>query len=120
MCHRQRICALAVPRPPGSRKQALDQQRSLPGDRTIKNVEHGRNNDQNMRLLMPYTTMASYFPMPGEGNAKAVKYVAYQPITRNKHNQAKKAYMPLWREIITSIPRRRMRLRNGTRSKAPR
>lgn len=58
---------------------------------TIKNVGHGQNNDQNMRLIMPYTTMASYFPMPGEGNAKAVKYVAYQPITRNKHNQAKKA-----------------------------
>jgi putative ABC transport system permease protein len=58
---------------------------------TIKNVGHGQNNDQNMRLIMPYTTMASYFPMPGEGNAKAIKYVAYQPITRNKHNQAKKA-----------------------------
>ena len=58
---------------------------------TIQNVGHGQNNDQNMRLIMPYTTMASYFPMPGEGNAKAIKYVAYQPITRNKHNQAKKA-----------------------------
>jgi putative ABC transport system permease protein len=58
---------------------------------TIKNVGHGQNNDQNMRLIMPYSTMASYFPMPGEGNAKAVKYVAYQPITRNKHDQAKKA-----------------------------
>jgi putative ABC transport system permease protein len=58
---------------------------------TIKNVGHGQNNDQNMRLIMPYTTMASFFPMPGEGNAKAIKYVAYQPITRNKHNQAKKA-----------------------------
>ena len=58
---------------------------------TIKNVGHGQNNDQNMRLIMPYSTMASYFPMPGEGNAKAVKYVAYQPITRKKHDQAKKA-----------------------------
>lgn len=58
---------------------------------TIKNVGHGQNNDQNMRLIMPYSTMASYFPMPGEGNAKAVKYVAYQPITRRKHDQAKKA-----------------------------
>ena len=58
---------------------------------TIKNVGHGRNNDQNMRLIMPYSTMANYFPMPGEGNAKAVKYIAYQPITRERHYQAKKA-----------------------------
>jgi len=58
---------------------------------TIGNIGFGRNNDQNMRLVMPYTTMATYFPMPGEGNAKAVKYVAYQPITREQHDQAKKS-----------------------------
>jgi putative ABC transport system permease protein len=40
---------------------------------------------------MPYTTMAIYFPMQGSGNAKAIKYVAYQPITRQQHEQAKKA-----------------------------
>jgi putative ABC transport system permease protein len=58
---------------------------------TIKNVGHGQNNDQNMRLIMPYSTMANYFPLQGAGNAKAVKYVAYQPITRQQHVQAKKA-----------------------------
>ncbi len=55
---------------------------------TIRKIGHGSNNDQNMRLVMPFTTMAIYFPMPGEGNAKAVKYVAYQPITRAQHTQA--------------------------------
>jgi len=58
---------------------------------TIKDIGHGRNADQNMRLVMPYSTMAMYFPMPGEGNAKAVKYVAYQPITRAQHEQAKES-----------------------------
>jgi putative ABC transport system permease protein len=58
---------------------------------TIQKIGHGNNNDQNMRLVMPYTTMLMYFPMKGEGNANAIKYVAYQPITRGQHEQAKKA-----------------------------
>jgi len=58
---------------------------------TMQKIGHGNNNDQNMRLLMPYTTMGIYFPMQGEGNAKALKYVAYQPITREQHDAAKKA-----------------------------
>jgi putative ABC transport system permease protein len=58
---------------------------------TIQKIGHGNNNDQNMRLVMPYTTMAMYFPMKGEGNANAVKYVAYQPVTRQQHGQARKA-----------------------------
>jgi len=58
---------------------------------TIKKIGHGNNADQNMRLVMPYTTMATYFPMKGEGNANAVKYVAYQPVTRQQHDQARKS-----------------------------
>jgi putative ABC transport system permease protein len=58
---------------------------------TIQKTGHGNNADQNMRLIMPYTTMAMYFPLKGEGNADAIKYVAYQPITRAQHAQAKKA-----------------------------
>jgi putative ABC transport system permease protein len=58
---------------------------------TMERVGHGDNNDQNMRLVMPYSTMAVYFPMPGEGNAKAIKYVAYRPITRKQHDQARDA-----------------------------
>ena len=58
---------------------------------TIKKVGHGNNNDQNMRLVMPYSTMAIYFPMQGAGNAKALKYVAYQPSTRKQHDLARDA-----------------------------
>ncbi len=58
---------------------------------TIQSIGHGNNNDQNMRLVMPYSTMATYFPMQGAGNAKAMKYVAYQPITRAQHVQARQA-----------------------------
>jgi putative ABC transport system permease protein len=58
---------------------------------TIQKTGHGNNVDQNMRLIMPYSTMAMYFPMQGEGNASAMKYVVYQPITRERHEEAKKA-----------------------------
>jgi putative ABC transport system permease protein len=58
---------------------------------TIKKIGHGNNAELNMRLVMPFTTMATYFPMKGEGNAKALKYVVYQPITRAQHAQAKKS-----------------------------
>jgi putative ABC transport system permease protein len=57
----------------------------------MQNIGHGRNADQNMRLVMPYSTMGTYFPMPGDGNAKALKYVAYQPTTRGQHEEAKQA-----------------------------
>jgi putative ABC transport system permease protein len=57
---------------------------------TIKKIGHGNNNGQNMRLIMPYSTMEAYFPMQGDGNAKAMKYVAYQPVTRNQHDEARK------------------------------
>ena len=58
---------------------------------TIKKIGHGNNADLNMRLIMPFTTMAAYFPMKGEGNAKALKYVVFQPITREQHAHAKKS-----------------------------
>ena len=57
----------------------------------IKKIGHGNNADFNLRLIMPYSTMATYFPLKGEGNSKAIKYVVYQPITREQHAQAKKA-----------------------------
>ncbi|HLZ42863.1 MAG TPA: ABC transporter permease, partial [Candidatus Sulfotelmatobacter sp.] len=58
---------------------------------TMQKIGHGNNNDQNMRLIMPYSTMSIYFPMQGAGNENAIKYVAYQPITRQQHAQARKA-----------------------------
>ena len=58
---------------------------------TIQQIGRGNNADLNMRLVMPFTTMATYFPLKGEGNAEAIKYVAYQPVTREQHAQAKKS-----------------------------
>jgi putative ABC transport system permease protein len=57
----------------------------------IKRIGHGNNADQNLRLIMPFSSMATYFPMKGEGNAKAIKYVVYQPVTREQHEQARKS-----------------------------
>src|ERR1700758_2537109 len=57
----------------------------------IKRIGHGNNADQNLRLIMPFSIMATYFPMKGEGNAKAIKYVVYQPVTREQHEQARKS-----------------------------
>jgi putative ABC transport system permease protein len=58
---------------------------------TIKRIGHGNNNDQNSRLIMPFSTMATYFPVKGEGNAKAIWYVNFQPVTRERHAEAKQA-----------------------------
>jgi len=58
---------------------------------TMQRLGHGNNADLNLRLVMPFSAMATYFPMKGEGNAKAIKYVVYQPITRQQHDQAKKS-----------------------------
>ena len=58
---------------------------------TIGAIGFGNNNDQNMRLVMPYSVMQTYFPMQGAGNEYAIKYVAFQPVTREQHLEAKKA-----------------------------
>jgi putative ABC transport system permease protein len=58
---------------------------------TIKSIGHGNNADLNLRLIMPFSTMATYFPIKGEGNANAIKYVVYQPAQREQHARAKKA-----------------------------
>ena len=89
--HWQRIRAHPVPRPSRPRRQNSDQWRAFPGRWDDASHGHGNNNDQNMRLVMPFATMAVYFPMPGEGNAKAIKYVAYLPSTRKQHEQARDA-----------------------------
>src|SRR3954471_13495994 len=58
---------------------------------TIQKIGHGDNGDLNMRLVMPFSTMATYFPLKGEGNANSIKYVVYQPVTRGQHAQAKQS-----------------------------
>jgi len=47
-----------------------------------KKISHGNTNDQNLRLVMPYTTMATYFPRKAEGSANAIQYVSYQTLPR--------------------------------------
>ena len=58
---------------------------------TIKKLGHGNNADLNMRLVMPYSVMLTYFPMQWPGVQNAIKYVAFQPVTREQHDRAKKA-----------------------------
>jgi putative ABC transport system permease protein len=57
----------------------------------IKKIGHGNNQGPNMRLIMPYSTMSTYFPMKGESNAQALSFVNFQPITRARHAEAKQA-----------------------------
>src|SRR3954466_1778657 len=58
---------------------------------TIQKIGHGDNADLNMRLVMPFSTMATYFPLKGEGNAHSIKYVVYQPVTRAQHEGARQS-----------------------------
>lgn len=71
---------------------------------TIKRIGHGNNADKNLRLIMPFSTMATYFPMKGEGNAKAVKYVVYQPITASNTSRPRNLSARLSPETMASIP----------------
>ena len=57
----------------------------------IKKIGHGNNQGPNMRLIMPFTTMSTYFPMKGESNAQALSFVNFQPVTRARHAEAKLA-----------------------------
>jgi putative ABC transport system permease protein len=57
----------------------------------MKKVGHGNNQNQNSRLIMPFTTMATYFPMKGQGNADSITYVNFQPMVRAQHALTKEA-----------------------------
>jgi putative ABC transport system permease protein len=56
---------------------------------SLESVGHGDNNATNSRIYIPYSTMAMYFPMKGEGNAKAITWVNFQPRTRDEHDLAR-------------------------------
>ena len=58
---------------------------------TIQKIGHGDNADLNMRLVMPFSTMATYFPLKGEGNAHSIKYFVYQPVMRAQHEGARQS-----------------------------
>jgi putative ABC transport system permease protein len=55
----------------------------------LEPVGRGDNNATNSRIYIPYSTMAKYFPLPGEGNAKAISMVNLQPRVRGEHELAR-------------------------------
>lgn len=76
-------------------EEAVDKDVLLNGVRfrvigTLQRVGHGQNNDFNLRMFMPYSTMHDFFPAESVGETpNAVSYINYQPRTRAEHDQAK-------------------------------
>jgi putative ABC transport system permease protein len=57
---------------------------------TLKKVGHGNNNDLNLRIFIPFSTMRMYFPPLNVGEIDdAVSFIVYQPRTRPIHETAK-------------------------------
>lgn len=55
----------------------------------LDSVGRGDNNSTNQRVYIPYSTMATYFPLKGEGQADALSWINYTPVTREDHKYAK-------------------------------
>ena len=86
---------------------------------TLQKVGHGNNNGQNMRLIMPFTTMAIYFPMQGPATQRRLSTWRTRPSHESSTKKPRRRCAVLWQEITTLIPRRRTRLTIGTRSLPP-
>jgi len=57
---------------------------------TLKRIGHGNNNDVNLRILIPFTTMRQYFPPLNVGEINnAISTIVYQPKTRALHEEAR-------------------------------
>jgi putative ABC transport system permease protein len=57
---------------------------------TLKRVGHGDNNDINLRILIPFTTMRQYFPPLNVGEVEdAISFLVYQPRVRELHESAR-------------------------------
>jgi len=57
---------------------------------TLKRVGHGNNNDLNLRILIPFTTMRQYFPPLNVGEIDdAISFLVYQPKVREIHETSK-------------------------------
>ena len=57
---------------------------------TLKRVGHGNNNDINLRILIPFTTMRQYFPPLNVGEIDdAISFLVYQPRVRALHETAR-------------------------------
>jgi len=55
----------------------------------LKIVGRDENNSTNQRAYIPYSTMATYYPLKGEGNADALSFINYTPSTRDEHEVAR-------------------------------
>ncbi len=55
----------------------------------IEPVGRGDNNSTNSRIYVPFSTMSMYFPVKGEGNAKAISFINFQPLVRADHELAR-------------------------------
>jgi putative ABC transport system permease protein len=55
----------------------------------LQRIGHGQNNDFNLRMFLPYSTMRDLFPAENVGETlNAVSYINYQPRTRAQHEDA--------------------------------
>jgi putative ABC transport system permease protein len=57
---------------------------------TLKRIGHGNNNDVNLRILIPFTTMRQYFPPLNVGEVNnAISTIMFQPKVRGVHEEAR-------------------------------
>lgn len=56
---------------------------------TIQRIGKGENTNRNLYVLIPFSTMRQYFPVPVADHPTAVSYINYQPTTRALHDTAK-------------------------------
>jgi putative ABC transport system permease protein len=57
---------------------------------TIKRLGHGDNNNINLRIFVPFTTMQQYFPPTGNQDlTDRISFINYQPKSRELHETAK-------------------------------
>jgi putative ABC transport system permease protein len=57
---------------------------------TLKSIGHGDNSTLNLRMFIPFTTMAQYFPVKEEvAKTHLISFINYQPKSRALHEQAK-------------------------------
>ncbi len=55
----------------------------------LDQVGRGDNNSTNQRIYIPYSTMATYFPLTGEGDVGALSSINYTPRDRDAHTIAR-------------------------------
>src|SRR6185312_1478793 len=56
---------------------------------TIQRIGKGENTNRNLFVMIPFSTMRQYFPVPVSGQPTAISYINYQPRTRALHDTAK-------------------------------